>query len=183
MPNSFVDDDPIRRMGESADEALFAKLWGPAALPDPVEAAQKLVAETLLKPPTVTKLLDDDSGLWAPVVVRSSFGYKKTDGTSFHVYRGQVRWSGRPAFSLPENDVMNVVTITGGSVEAPGCVCLRIPADTGPAGTTLVFLTAQNPPDDDGSFIYKPLWEAYLVDGNAVKGQDRRTDFSMGSPI
>lgn len=109
----------------------------------------------------------------------ASFDFLRVDGTDFTVRGGQIRWSGRSSYAFPES----TVAIVGGTAESPGCVCIRLAAADGPSSATLQFVTSKNPPDDDGTYFFKPLYEAYLVAGVAACGSDRRPDWCLGSPI
>lgn len=118
-----------------------------------------------------------------------SFGLLGINGKYVYVYGGSVRFSGRASAELSEgtdpDDALNpnAVEVSGMSEVNPGCICLKMPYVDGPTGTTLVFITAKNPPDDDGSFAFKPLYAAYEADGSAHVVKDRRPDWCMGSPI
>lgn len=109
-----------------------------------------------------------------------SFSFKKTDGALFYIYGGSIRWAGWTAYTLPDD---TSVTITGGTVDSPGCVALRMRWAEGPSSTELVFVNAANPPDDDGTYGFKPLYQAWLVDGAAVCGRSKRHDWSIASPV
>lgn len=111
----------------------------------------------------------------------SSFCFKKIDGANFYIYGGSVLWASWPAYNLPDD---TFVTINGGTAEAPGCVALRLEWSLGPTlGTTLQFVNSANPPVADGTYGWKPLYQAWLVDGVAVCGRSKRHDLNITVPI
>lgn len=119
-----------------------------------------------------------------PFTRRESFDFKAIDENNYlSIYGGSVRWGGYSSYNLPD-DTMTEQPIGGGTEESPHCVALRLEWSLGPAaGTTLQYVSAEFPPQDDGTYGWKPLYAVYLKDDVAVCGRSMRHDWNLVSPI
>jgi hypothetical protein len=168
---------------------VIPETWTGSGSAGPLARAMRNMGQVLNNPRGINginafvrggRLVIEGSG--SSALTDSSFDFKQCQDDKFDILTGKIKWSGRGTFILPDDDVSNRVAIIGGSEENPCFVSLRISSASGPHDAVLI-CTATDP-DDDGTYIYRTLWEAYLdTDGNAVCGKDRRSDWRLGSPI
>lgn len=113
----------------------------------------------------------------ASFVIPGSFQFKKTDGATFYIYGGKIKWAGHGSATIPD-DTHVLITYGGTSY-----VSLKIPWNGFPSGWSLV--NTSNEPEDDGEFFYHVLYEVTSPGDEMTCSvvKDLRTDFVMRSPL
>jgi hypothetical protein len=112
-------------------------------------------------------------------ITRDSFDYKGVSGTDLLIYGGVITLSGRSPIIVPDN---TPVTVTAGSIETPSYISIKVYASASAWGTYELVNTATYP-QDDGTFMFRPLMRVYLNgEGNAVFLRYCRNDIQLRSP-
>lgn len=141
----------------------------------------ELARTTLLAPIKAMTEQESSDAYTAKKAGSSSFAFKSTTDDFFYIKKGTIKVLGYDAYVFPEDGTANKVQINGGTKESPYFVSIRLPVGDNPNTATLVCTSTD--PVDDGSYRFYTLYEAYLVDGKARCGQDKRTDFCPRSPL
>ncbi len=122
----------------------------------------------------------EDTPRGSSVTMASSFGVKATGEGTVTLYAGHIRQMGRDGIRVPESGDYEDIEVSGASAEAPTYITLRLKkAD----GTATIEDLAVDPAADDGYYLNRVLWEAFVTDGVVTISMDRRPDWSMGSPL
>lgn len=158
--------DPLEAIMESA----FAELGGI------VGRSNRLPPDAWLSKAEMLDVRQTDEPESTATAIPESFGIKSYGTGTVTLYSGWVNHMGRSNTEVAEA----TVAVTGASAVAPSYITIRV---TKSSGSAEIIDLAANPVADDGTYMFRVLYEAYVTDDVVTISKDRRTDWSMGSPM
>lgn len=129
---------------------------------DPVDGFEEFLRATHFNKGVASQDSEGDDGAKAKGVAPAYFDIKTTLADTITIRGGVVRQSGRGLVVVADTPIT-----PAGSAMAPNYAVIKISA----YGTlTAVIECVATYPEDDGSWLYRALWEVYQVEGVAKVG-------------